>query len=177
MEIPQMNNHLQFSVSCYSNVAALKSTRGNMAYQMVQIISGGGFASIGPYMYLLRTGDLVFLHPDTKVLWQLRESSVVHHCEIHPQYLGEREYLTRLFRQYPQFHPSNALIVLTYQHAVAIGMVFKMMRQELTGNHPDKKQAILLHIQMLLLLAGRAYNYRKPCHELTRNLYRPATPQ
>ena len=127
-------------------------------YKIFHMTSGTGVLTIGLHQYNMGPGDIAFLHPDEIMSWQTTsEETGGHFCLIHPAYFGqEAAHVMQLFRQYPYFQPARAVIHLTAGQSDTINGFFEQMLREERGQNADKKQAILLHLQMLLLEAGRA---------------------
>jgi AraC family transcriptional regulator, transcriptional activator of pobA len=102
--------------------------------------------------------EIAFLHPDEIMTWQTTsEETGGHFCLIHPDYFGrEADHVLHLLRQYPNFITDKAVIQLTDEQSVAINGYFETMLREDRGTHEDKKQAILLQLQLLLLESQRA---------------------
>jgi AraC family transcriptional activator of pobA len=126
-------------------------------FKIFHITSGTGILTVGLYQYVLCSGDIAFLHPDEIMSWQTTsEETGGHFCLIHPAYFETAEYLLQLFRQYPYFSPSKAVIQLPAEKSSIVNRNFQLMMNEDSGNNEDKKQAILLHLQMILLESQRS---------------------
>jgi AraC family transcriptional regulator, transcriptional activator of pobA len=126
-------------------------------YKIFHMTSGTGVLTIGLHQYLMNAGDIAFLQPDEIMSWQTTsEETGGHFCLIHPQYFEQASHLTQLFRQFPYFKAANAVVQLTEEQSAKIDQYFALILQEEEGAHEDKKQAILLHLQMILLEAQRA---------------------
>lgn len=127
-------------------------------YKIFHMTAGTGVLTIGLHQYVMGPGEIAFLHPDEMMSWQTTSDETGgHFCLIHPAYFGhEAEHVAQLFRQYPYFQPSRAVIQLTGNQSTTINGYFEQMLKEERGTNADKKQAILLHMQMLLLEAKRA---------------------
>ncbi len=126
-------------------------------YKIFHITSGTGILTVGLHQYELNPGDIAFLHPDEIMSWQTTSVDTGgHFCLIHPHYFDNETHLIQLFRQYPYFKPSQAVIQLAAAQSVKVNQYFEAILQEEEGEQEDKKQAILLHLQMILLEAQRA---------------------
>lgn len=127
-------------------------------YKIFHMTAGTGVLTIGLHQYNMGPGEIAFLHPDEIMSWQTTsEETGGHFCLIHPGWFGhEAEHVQQLFRQYPYFQPSLAVIQLTDGQSATINGYFEQMLEEERGQKEDKKQAILLYLQMLLLEAKRA---------------------
>ncbi len=127
-------------------------------YKIFHMTAGTGVLTIGLNKYEIGPDEIAFLHPDEIMSWQTTSAETGgHFCLIHPAYFGhEAEHVLQLFRQYPYFIPDKAVIQLTSQQSATINGCFKTMLREDRGNNEDKKQAILLQLQLLLLESKRA---------------------
>lgn len=127
-------------------------------YKIFHMTSGTGVLTVGLHQYNMGPGEIAFLHPDEIMSWQTTsEETGGHFCLIHPDYFGqEAAHVLQLFKQYPYFQPSRAVVQLTEAQSYTINGYFEHMLREERGAIEDKKQAILLHLQMLLLEAKRA---------------------
>ncbi len=127
-------------------------------YKIFHMTSGTGILTIGLHKYEMGPNEIAFLHPDEIMSWQTTsEQTGGHFCLIHPAYFGrDAEHVLNLFRQYPNFETSKSVIQLTDAQSATINGYFECMHREDRGVNEDKKQAILLHLQMLLLESQRA---------------------
>jgi len=127
-------------------------------YKIFHMTSGTGVLTIGLNQYTMGPGEIAFLHPDEIMSWQTTSKETGgHFCLIHPSYFTyETEHVLQLLRQYPFFRPEKAVIQLTESQSHAIDGYFANMLAEDRGGNEDKKQATVLHLQMLLLEAQRA---------------------
>jgi AraC-like DNA-binding protein len=126
-------------------------------YKIFHITSGTGILTVGLHQYCLHPGDIAFLHPDEIMSWQTTSTETGgHFCLIHPNYFEQSAHLLQLFRQYPYFKASKAVIQLTAPQSLKVNQYFEAILQEEEGENEDKKQAIFLHLQMILLEANRA---------------------
>lgn len=127
-------------------------------FKIFHMTSGTGVLTIGLHRYEMGPGEIAFLHPDEIMSWQTTsEETGGHFCLIHPDYFtNESDHVLQLLRAYAFFRPDNAVVQLTDTQSVTIDQYFKNMYTEDRQDNDDKKQAILLHFQMLLLEAQRA---------------------
>jgi len=127
-------------------------------YKIFHMTAGTGILTIGLHQYVMGPNEIAFLHPDEIMSWQTTSSATGgHFCLIHPNYFEpDADHLLQLFRQYPYFIPSRAVIQLTDGQSENIQGHFVSMLKEERGDQDDKRQAILLHLQMLMLEARRA---------------------
>lgn len=126
-------------------------------FKIFHITSGTGVLTVGLHQYHLNPGDIAFLHPDEIMSWQTTSTATGgHFCLIHPKYFDHADHVLQLFRNYRCFKPSQAVIQLTKSTSQTVNRYFELMLEEEEGCDTDKKQAILLHLQMILLEAQRA---------------------
>jgi AraC family transcriptional regulator, transcriptional activator of pobA len=126
-------------------------------YKIFHMTSGTGVLTIGLHRYKMGPDEIAFLHPDEVMSWQTTSTATGgHFCLIHPKYFDHADHVLQLFRQYPYFKPSEAVIQLAENQSIKIHQHFEMMFNEEKANDADKKQAIHLYLQMILLEAKRA---------------------
>lgn len=126
-------------------------------FKIFHITSGTGVLTVGLHRYLMNPGDIGFLNPDEIMSWQTTSGNAGgHFCLIHPHYFEHAPHVLQLFRQFPYFKPSKAVIQLADEQSAKINHYFETITQEEEGDNEDKKQAILLQLQMILLEAQRA---------------------
>lgn len=141
----------------YTPVKDYISPNRRQFYKIFHITSGTGILTVGLHQYLMSAGDIAFLHPDEIMSWQTTSSDPEgHFCLIHPNYFEQATHLARLFKHYPYFSPSKAVIQLTEPQSVKVNKYFESILEEEEGHNEDKKQAIFLHLQLILLEAQRA---------------------
>jgi hypothetical protein len=143
------------SVQCNTSPGAIHAQLNDDAYQIFQIVSGTGFVFLENQVSFLVAGDLVFIKPGSRWIWSLSDKVTLHYCHIPPQFLAP--HVTRLFKQDPVFNYRKVVRNLPHGQADTIGALFEMIRQEERGGYEDKKDAILIHLQLLLLLAQRVF--------------------
>lgn len=127
-------------------------------YKIFHMTSGTGVLTVGLHQYTMGPEEIAFLHPDEIMSWQTTSGETGgHFCLIHPAYFGqEAAHVFQLLKQFPYFQPSKAVVQLNQGQSATINRCFEQMLQEERGEKEDKKQAILLHLQMLLLETQRA---------------------
>jgi AraC family transcriptional regulator, transcriptional activator of pobA len=126
-------------------------------YKIFHITSGTGILTVGLHQYFLNPGDIAFLHPDEIMSWQTTSKDTGgHFCLIHPKYFDHDDHILQLFKLYPYFIPSKAVVQLAESQSIKIDHLFNSILQEEEGNESDKKEAILLQLQMILLEAKRS---------------------
>ena len=127
-------------------------------YKIFHMTRGTGVLTIGLHRYEMGPNEIAFLHPDEIMSWQTTsEETGGHFCLIHPDYFGrEADHVLHLFRQFAAFETDKAVIQLTETQSAAINGYFEVMYREDRGDSEDKKQAILIQLQMLLLESQRA---------------------
>ncbi|MFD0766839.1 helix-turn-helix domain-containing protein [Mucilaginibacter lutimaris] len=145
-------------------------------YKIFHMTAGTGILTIGLHRYEMGPNEIAFLHPDEIMSWQTTSAETGgHFCLIHPAYFGhDAEHLLNLFKQYPSFETDKSVIQLTDAQSAAIKGYFENMYREDRGTSGDKKQAILLQLQLLLLESQRAGKNRvtTPVSEGYRYIYR-----
>lgn len=127
-------------------------------YKIFHMTAGTGILTIGLNRYEMGPNEIAFLHPDEIMSWQTTSKETGgHFCLIHPSFFEhEADHVLQLFRQYPYFIPDRAVVQLTKEQSAIIDGYFATMLAEERGHNEDKKQAILLQLQMLLLESRRA---------------------
>jgi AraC family transcriptional regulator, transcriptional activator of pobA len=127
-------------------------------YKIFHMTRGTGVLTIGLHRYEMGPNEIAFIHPDEIMSWQTTSAETGgHFCLIHPDYFGhEADHVLQLFRQYPNFETDKAVVQLTEERSATINEYFKAMYREDRADNEDKKQAILLQLQMLLLESKRA---------------------
>jgi AraC-like DNA-binding protein/quercetin dioxygenase-like cupin family protein len=125
-------------------------------YKIFHVTKGTGILNVGLYQYAMNPGDIAFVHPDEIMSWQtITKGAEGHSCLIHPNYFNEAAHLLPLFKNYPFFNPSRAVVQLDEEVSFKINQYFSAVLSEEKSNNDDKKQAILLHLQMILLEVQR----------------------
>jgi len=127
-------------------------------YKIFHMTAGTGILTIGLHKYEMGPDQIAFLHPDEIMSWQTTSDETGgHFCLVHPSYFDrDAEHVLNLLRQYPFFETDKAVIQLTQAQSLAINGYYEHMYREDRGNNEDKKQAILLQLQLLLLESQRA---------------------
>ncbi|GAA4918788.1 AraC family transcriptional regulator [Mucilaginibacter defluvii] len=127
-------------------------------YKIFHMTAGTGVLIIGLHRYEMGPNEIAFLHPDEIMAWQTTsEETGGHFCLIHPAYFEhDADHVLHLLRQYPYFKPANCVVRLNEAQSANINGNFEVMLNEDRGDNVDKKQAILLQLQMMLLEAQRA---------------------
>ena len=126
-------------------------------YKVFHISAGTGILTVGLHKYEMQTNQIAFVHPDAIMSWQTTSVETGgHFCLIHPDYFEGYSHVAKLFRTYPFFLEDNAVIKLPNNVSVSINTNFSSILSEERSTNEDKKDAIILHLQMLLLEAKRA---------------------
>lgn len=127
-------------------------------YKIFHMTSGTGILTVGLHKYVMGAGDIAFLHPDEIMSWQTTsEETGGHFCLIHPRYFEhDADHVLHLFKNYPYFKPSKAVIQLSASQSDTVNQHFEFILKEERTDNKDKKQALLLHLQMILVEAQRA---------------------
>ena len=150
-----MQENTEITVSCYTKANLIREYVTEDAYQIFQVVSGSGFVLLEKHLSFLTAGDLIFLKPGNRAVWSLSGRSILHYCSVQPLYFEQSPYIIKLFKQDSIFNFRVIVGNLLRGQAATIGVLFQMIRDEIDGPHDDKKDAILIHLQMLLLLAHR----------------------
>ena len=139
-------------------VADYISPNRRQFFKIFHMTAGTGILTVGLHQYLLGHGDIAFLHPDEMMSWQTTSVATGgHFCLIHPNYFDhDTDHVLQLLRSYPYFKASKAVIQLTASQSVTVNQYFELIAKEDESDNADKKQAILLHLQLILLEAQRA---------------------
>ncbi len=126
-------------------------------FKIFHMTSGTGILTVGLHKYDLSPGDIAFLHPDEIMSWQTTsEETGGHFCLVHPKYFGhDASHVLQLLKNYPYLNSSKAVIHLPESQSSIVNHHFELMLKEEKSDNEDKKQAILLHLQMILLEAQR----------------------
>ena len=126
-------------------------------YKVFHITSGTGVLTLGLHRYEMRAGQIAFVHPDGIMSWQTTaDKAEGHFCLMHPDYLEAYPHIAKMFRTYPYFLEDQAVVKLTQNVSSSIDTHFADILSEERSNNEDKKEAIILHLQMLLFEAKRA---------------------
>ncbi|MAN26013.1 MULTISPECIES: AraC family transcriptional regulator [Mesonia] len=126
-------------------------------YKVFHISSGTGTLTVGLHKYEMKSNQIAFVHPDEIMSWQTTsEETGGYFCLIHPDYFEGYPHVAKLFRTYPFFLEDNAVIKLPNNVSVSINTNFSSILLEERGKNKDKKDAIIIHLQMILLEAKRA---------------------
>lgn len=141
----------------YPVVDYISPNRRNF-FKIFHMTSGTGILTVGLNKYEMGTGSIAFLHPDEIMSWQTTSQATKgHFCLIHPRYFDhDAEHVRHLFKSFPFFRPDKAVVQLTTSQSDTINNSFKCILAEERQSNEDKKQAILLHLQMILVEAQRA---------------------
>lgn len=125
-------------------------------YKIFHISNGSGILTVGLNEYEMRPGQIAFVHPDEIMSWQTTSKGTGgHFCLIHPDYFEAWDRVATLFRTYPYFQADKAVIELTQPLSLEVDEIFSKILLEERSNNTDKKEAIILHLQMILLEAKR----------------------
>lgn len=137
--------------------STLPSNGRSAFYKVLLITSGKGLLVAGMRQYMLLTGDIVFLRPDEEIRWSpLSQQIEGYFCFVHPTFFKRADHVLEMFITFPHTFPEDAVVSLTKRQIEKIQHSFELMHQEVAGHFDDKKQAILLHLQMIMLSVRRA---------------------
>jgi AraC family transcriptional regulator, transcriptional activator of pobA len=127
-------------------------------YKIFHMTSGSGVLTIGLNRYEVGSGSIAFLDPNEIMSWQSTcKAAEGHFCMIHPNYFDfDSEHVRDIIKNFPFFKADKAVVQLLSDQSSAINTHFITMLEEERQNNEDKKQAILLHLQMILIETQRA---------------------
>lgn len=127
-------------------------------YKIFHMTSGTGILTIGLHQYEMGPNEIAFLHPNEIMSWQTTsEETGGHFCLVNSKYFEfEGDHVLQLLRHFPHLDSSKAVVQLNEDQSKAIDGFFSTMHQEHLGENDDKKQAILINLQMILLEIQRA---------------------
>ena len=132
-------------------------------YKVFHLTSGKGILVAGLHHYILSPGDVAFVQPDEIIVWNnLSNNMEGHFCFVHPKFFKHANHVLEMFLTFPHAHPAEAVVPLNKIQSEKVQQSFELMHQEAVGHFDDKKQAILLHLQMILLKVRRAGKARNP---------------
>jgi AraC family transcriptional activator of pobA len=140
-----------------NSLAAYLSAARAPFYKVLHITSGTGVLIAGLHNYVLRSGDVAFVQPHEVIGWKTLSGNVEgHFCFVHPRFFKHANHVLDMFLTFPHAHPAGAVVPLNQIQSEKVQQSFELMHQEALGHFDDKKQAILLHLQMILLKVRRA---------------------
>lgn len=127
-------------------------------YKIFHMTSGAGMLTVGLHRFEVGPGDIAFLHPDEIMSWHTTsEGTGGHFCLIHPKYFDrDAEHVLQLLRNCPYFKPANAVVHLTDEQSTTVNHHFENILREARSENEDKKLALLLYLQMMLVEVQRA---------------------
>lgn len=143
--------------STYPIVDYISPNRRNF-YKIFHMTSGAGELTVGLNRYEVGPNDIAFLHPDEIMSWHTTsEGTGGHFCLIHPKYFDhDAEHVHQMFKNCPYFRPPNAVVHLTPEQSTTVNQHFENILKEARSDNEDKKQALLLYLQMMLVEVQRA---------------------
>lgn len=127
-------------------------------YKIFHMTSGTGVLTVGLHRFEVGPGDIAFLHPDEIMSWHTTsEETGGHFCLIHPKYFErDAEHVLQLLKNCQYFKAENAVVRLTPEQSTVVNQHFGNILKEFRSDHEDKKQALLLYLQMMLVEVQRA---------------------
>lgn len=127
-------------------------------YKIFHMTSGTGVLTVGLHRYEVGPGDIAFLHPDEIMSWHTTSPGTGgHFCLIHPRYFDhDAEHVHQLLKNCPYFKAPNAVVHLTDEQSTTVNRHFENILKEARSDNDDKKQALLLYLQMMLVEVQRA---------------------
>lgn len=127
-------------------------------FKIFHVTGGEGILTIGLHKYHMKPGDIAFYEPNEIMSWQtVKKGAEGHSCLIEANFLKEPPYLLNYFKNYPLFQTSN-VVRLDEKSSYEIDQLFDFIFKEYNGDNEDKKQAILLHLQMIIFKVQRIGN-------------------
>jgi len=125
-------------------------------YKIFIVMEGSGILQVGLHRYDVVPGDIVFLHPDQVMSWQIVEGEPEgHSCMIHPAYFNEFAHVLSFFKNYPFFNPAQSVVHLNSENAIKINTQFHHILEEERSDKLNKKEMLLLHLQMIMIEVQR----------------------
>jgi AraC family transcriptional regulator, transcriptional activator of pobA len=153
-----------------NTLAAFLSVERAAFYKVFHVISGKGVLVAGLHHYVLAPGDVAFVQPDEIIAWTTLSGNMEgHFCFVHPKFFKHASHVLEMFLTFPHAHPADAVVPLDKLQSEKVRQSFELMHQEAAGPFDDKKQAILLHLQMILLKVRRAGKTGILLHERFRS--------
>lgn len=138
-----------------SSVIEITDARG--FYKVFYVTSGSSGISINDRFIMLDAGDILFLYPGDRFLFQVGKNSKAYLCLIHTEYLStDSTYLLDLFTHFAFGIFHRSVIALDSRQSDIVRLCFETMIDENESENPDKKQATVLNLQMILLQIQRA---------------------
>lgn len=126
-------------------------------YKIYYVTSGQSTTTINDRVFVQSAGDIIFNRPGDRLTFQISETGNAYLCLVHTEYLStDSAYLLDLFRHFPMYLFHRRIIALDSQQSEIVRLSFESIVIEQKSKNPDKKQAILLHLQMILLQIKRA---------------------
>ena len=126
-------------------------------FKVFHLTSGNGRLIAGLHNYLLKPGDVAFIRPDEYILWKTLSDDIAgYFCLVHPEYFKHASHVLDMFAHFRYAHLTDVVVCLNRIQSEKVQQSFELLHREATGNYDDKKQAILLHLQMILLKVRRA---------------------
>jgi AraC-like DNA-binding protein len=127
-------------------------------YKIFHMTSGTGVLTVGLHQYEVGPGDIAFIHPDEIMSWRTTSDGTGgHFCLIHPKYFDhDAQHVHQLMKNCQYFKAPNAVVHLTADQSTAINHHFENILKEAQSDNEDKKQALLLYLQMILVEVQRA---------------------
>jgi AraC family transcriptional activator of pobA len=150
-----MKDTRHLTLSLYFDSSTFTSGAKRGAYNILHLLSGSASFTINHCPTSIQAGELIFLNPLDEVECQAAFQAIIQVCRVEPEYFDDQPHLSRLFAGHMLFNHVKVVKKLTRPHAQLIAMLFRLIRQEERSIHDDRKEAILVYLQMLLLLANR----------------------
>ncbi|MCF0051697.1 hypothetical protein LXM25_16630 [Dyadobacter sp. LJ53] len=145
----------QLIIKCSDRAKELEGQAHSGAFQILQFISGHGITVNSRGLHLLSPGDLCFTRPDEMRFWSFADNAIVNYCGIWPEYLVKTPHISKLLWQHPAFTGQKKFASMSAQQSSLISMVFRVISNEAESSFENKKEAILLHLQLMMLYLRR----------------------
>jgi len=125
-------------------------------YLFFQLMEGSGLLTVGLHRFRISPGEMAFIHPDEIMTWQsLSYSCAGHFCLVHADYFTGEAHVHNMFRQYPHFRAPLAAVKLIEEQEARLDRCFERLYAEEYSKKSQKRAAVLLHLQVILLEAQR----------------------
>ena len=140
---------------------AIESVDTIKYYKLVYASVGSISIQINWRHTVLSAGHIVLLRPGDHLSFQRREMCCGYLCLVHPEYLStDSEYILDLFEHFPLNSIRQSATTLDSKQSAVVDFSFRNIITEHKSNNVDKKQATILHLQMILLQIQRAAGRR-----------------
>ena len=153
-------------IHCCSGYKALYTSYNKPGYLIIQIVCGGGIVKTECFTYLLNANDFVMLPPNVNPMWEFNPGTIINYCIIDAAFVYSKPHIADVFRNHRCSKGGFVITMFKSRQAAAIALSFEMIKNEVCGVYDDKEQAILIHLQIILLLGKRGGVAALPYREL-----------